>query len=97
MSEELTFEETLKQLEDVVDRLERGDSLTLDESLVAFEEGVRLTRLCRKTLEEAELRVQRLVEDEEGEPDTPPNGAEDKTPQVAESEAASETNDDIPF
>ena len=30
MSEELTFEETLKQLEDVVARLERGDSLTLE-------------------------------------------------------------------
>ena len=65
MSEELTFEETLKQLEDVVERLESGDSLTLDESLAAFEEGVRLTRLCRKTLEEAELRVRRLAEDEE--------------------------------
>ena len=72
MSEELTFEETLKQLEDVVERLERGDSLTLDESLAAFEEGVRLTRLCRKALEEAELRVQRLAEDGDGEADTPP-------------------------
>ena len=69
MSEELTFEETLKQLEDVVERLESGDSLTLDESLAAFEEGVRLTRLCRKTLEEAELRVRRLAEEEEGESD----------------------------
>ena len=97
MSEELTFEETLKQLEDVVDRLERGDSLTLDESLSAFEEGVRLTRLCRKTLEEAELRVRRLAEDEEGEPDTPPNGVEGETPQAAESDAVSETKDDIPF
>ena len=97
MSEELTFEETLKQLEDVVDRLERGDSLTLDESLAAFEEGVRLTRLCRKTLEEAELRVRRLVEEEEGEPDTSLTESEGEAAQGAESEAVSETEDVIPF
>ena len=62
MPEELTFEETLAKLEEVVDRLERGDSLTLDESLSAFEEGVRLTRFCRKKLDDAELRVQQLIE-----------------------------------
>ena len=62
MPEELSFEETLAKLEDVVDQLERGDSLTLDESLGAFEEGVRLTRFCRKKLDDAELRVQQLIE-----------------------------------
>ena len=97
MSEELTFEETLKQLEDVVERLESGDSLTLDESLAAFEEGVRLTRLCRKTLEEAELRVQRLVEDEERETDGAPAGDEDEAYEGAESEESSRTEGDIPF
>ena len=35
-------------------------TLTLDESLQAFEEGVRLTRLCREKLDAAELRVQQL-------------------------------------
>ncbi len=97
MSEELTFEETLKQLEDVVERLERGDSLTLDESLAAFEEGVRLTRLCRKTLEEAELRIQRLVEDEEGEADIPPLESEGETSHGAEGKEDSEDEDGIPF
>lgn len=97
MSEELTFEETLKQLEDVVERLERGDSLTLDESLTAFEEGIRLTRLCRKTLEEAELRVQRLVEDEGGEPDTSPTESEGGVSNDEGGEEPSETEDDIPF
>ena len=97
MSEELTFEETLKQLEDVVERLESGDSLTLDESLAAFEEGVRLTRLCRKTLEEAELRVRRLAEDEEGEVDTTPTESESKASQGAGGEEASEDEGDIPF
>lgn len=97
MSEELTFEETLKQLEDVVERLESGDSLTLDESLAAFEEGVRLTRLCRKTLEEAELRVRRLAEDEKGEADIPPTDSESQASHVAGGEEASEDEGDIPF
>ena len=94
MSEELTFEETLKQLEDVVERLESGDLLTLDESLAAFEEGVRLTRLCRKTLEEAELRVRRLAEDEA---DTPPTESEGEASNDDGGEEPSGTEDDIPF
>ena len=97
MSEELTFEETLKQLENVVERLESGDSLTLDESLAAFEEGVRLTRLCRKTLEEAELRVQRLVEDGESETDVAPEESGDEASEGAESGESSETEGEIPF
>ena len=62
MAEELSFEETLAKLEQVVTQLERGDSLTLDESLQAFEEGIRLTRICRQKLDNAELRVEQLVE-----------------------------------
>jgi exodeoxyribonuclease VII small subunit len=65
MPEETRFEETLAQLEEAVERLEDGTSLTLDESLQIFEEGIRLTRLCRKTLDDAELRVQKLVEIDE--------------------------------
>ncbi|MDE0297558.1 MAG: exodeoxyribonuclease VII small subunit [Candidatus Poribacteria bacterium] len=97
MSEELTFEETLKQLENVVEQLERGDSLTLDESLAAFEEGVRLTRLCRKALEEAELRVRRLVEDEESEADRAPTESESEASQGSRAEEASEDEGGIPF
>ncbi len=62
MSEETSFEEALTKLEEAVAQLEQGDALTLDESLQAFEEGVRLTRLCRERLDAAELRVQQLVE-----------------------------------
>lgn len=65
MSEEMSFEEALIKLEEVVSQLEQGDVLTLDESLQAFEEGIRLTRLCREKLDAAELRVQQLVEVEE--------------------------------
>ena len=97
MPEELTFEETLKKLEDVVEQLESGDALTLDESLTAFEEGVRLTRLCRKTLDGAELRVNQLIEDDESEIDAAPASTESEMSQTAESDMPSTTDDDIPF
>jgi exodeoxyribonuclease VII small subunit len=56
-----TFEEQLTALEQVVERLERGE-LSLDESVRLFEEGVRLSDACKKELEEAEGRIQVLVE-----------------------------------
>ena len=62
MSEDMSFEEALIKLEEAVAQLEQGETLTLDESLQAFEEGIRLTRLCREKLDAAELRVQQLVE-----------------------------------
>jgi len=57
------FEQSLEQLEQLVDRMERGE-MTLDESLAAYERGVGLYRHCQKALEQAELRV-RLVSDPE--------------------------------
>ena len=65
MAEEMSFEEALIKLEEAVAQLEQGETLTLDESLQAFEEGIRLTRLCREKLDAAELRVQQLVEVDE--------------------------------
>ena len=65
MSEEMSFEEALIKLDEAVAQLEQGETLTLDESLQAFEEGIRLTRLCREKLDAAELRVQQLVETNE--------------------------------
>jgi exodeoxyribonuclease VII small subunit len=63
---EPTFEEALSQLEALVARLEAGD-LPLEEALRAFEEGVRLTRLCSARLEDAERRVHLLTRTAEGE------------------------------
>jgi exodeoxyribonuclease VII small subunit len=57
-----SFEEQLAALETVVERLERGE-LTLDESVRLFEDGVRLSNACKKYLEDAEGRIQVLVED----------------------------------
>jgi len=55
------FEKHLTQLETVVERLERGD-LTLDESVRLFEEGMQLSQACKEELEQAEGRIQVLVE-----------------------------------
>jgi len=57
------FEGSLKELEDIVTRMERGD-LPLEDSLKLFERGVELTRDCRTSLESAELRVKNLLEKE---------------------------------
>jgi exodeoxyribonuclease VII small subunit len=61
-----SFEEQLTALETVVERLERGE-LSLDESVRLFEDGVRLSNACKKELEEAEGRIQVLVEKGSGE------------------------------
>ena len=55
------FEGALARLEAVVARLEDGD-LTLEESLNAFEEGVRLTRQCAEQLQVAERRIEVLTQ-----------------------------------
>ncbi len=60
-----TFEEALGRLEALVARLE-GGNLPLEEALLAFEEGVRLTRLCTERLEDAERRVLLLTRSPEG-------------------------------
>jgi exodeoxyribonuclease VII small subunit len=57
------FEVSLKKLEDIVKKLEEGD-LALDESLKIFEEGIKLSRLCTKQLEEAERKIEILVKSE---------------------------------
>ncbi len=55
-----TFEKSLKQLEDVVARLEQGD-LPLDEAMKLFQEGMRLSRLCSQRLATVEQEIKRLV------------------------------------
>ncbi len=56
-----SFEENLKQLESLVERLERGD-LGLEESLQLFEQGTQLSQQCKQDLDAAEGRVQVLLE-----------------------------------
>ena len=59
------FEEHLTKLETVVERLERGD-LSLDESVRLFEDGMKLSSACKQELEQAEGRIQVLVEGKGG-------------------------------
>ena len=60
-----SFEEALKRLEEIVQRMESGD-LALEDSLGLFEEGVRLTRVCSQRLDEAEKKIELLTRDEKG-------------------------------
>ncbi len=55
------FETAIKELESIVQTLERGD-LPLEQSLELFERGVRLSRFCHTRLEDAERRIEILTE-----------------------------------
>lgn len=57
------FEQSLDELEQLVARMEHGD-LSLDDSLAAFERGVALYRQCQGALDQAELRVRKLLDPE---------------------------------
>ena len=59
------FESSLKKLEKIVSELEEGD-LPLEKSIKALEEGIKLTRHCQKMLSEAELKIKKLVDSEDG-------------------------------
>ena len=59
------FEEALEELEELVTSMEDGD-LSLEDSLKAFEKGIKLTRECQTALKKAEQKVQVLL-DESGE------------------------------
>lgn len=58
------FEQSLDELEKLVDKMEQGD-LSLEESLTAYERGVGLYRQCQSALEQAELRVKLLSDPEQ--------------------------------
>jgi exodeoxyribonuclease VII small subunit len=62
---ELSFEQALAELEAIVDRLDRGE-IPLEQSIEAYERGTALRRHCEHKLAEARLRVERLVEGEDG-------------------------------
>jgi len=70
------FETSLKKLEEIVHRLEEG-SLSLEDSLKAFEEGVKHSSFCAKKLDEAERRVEVLLKRKDGTFTREPFEAED--------------------
>lgn len=59
------FEESMVKLENIVKQLEKNE-VSLEESLKLFEEGIRLSQVCQKLLEDADRRVSVLLENEAG-------------------------------
>ena len=58
-----SIESRLSELEAILEELESGD-LELDQALKKFEQGVKLSRECQKTLEDAELKIKILMDNE---------------------------------
>jgi exodeoxyribonuclease VII small subunit len=63
---EMKLEKAMKRLEDIVEDLEKGE-LDIDKSLEIFEEGIKMSRLCSKKLNEAEAKIEKLTKDQKGE------------------------------
>lgn len=57
MEEKMTIEQSLRRLEEIVERLGE-DTVSLDDSLTLFSEGMKLSQQCMKQLDEAELIVE---------------------------------------
>lgn len=71
---DLSFEDAVKRLSEIVQKLEKGD-LPLEESLMLFEEGVGLSRASQEKLDTAQKRVEELLGfDRDGKPRTGPFG-----------------------
>ncbi|MCW9709213.1 exodeoxyribonuclease VII small subunit [Fodinibius salsisoli] len=59
--EHLSFEKALSRLEKIVEELE-NESISLDESIELYEEGIALSKQCTEKLEDAELRIKKVAE-----------------------------------
>ena len=76
----INLEKTLADLELLVEELESG-TLSLDDAMKKFEEGVKLTRMCQKTLKEAEQKVELLLQNSDGEGELMPFDNENESNQ----------------
>jgi exodeoxyribonuclease VII small subunit len=74
---EKKFEQAMQRLEEIVEKLEKGE-LSLEDSLKVFEEGMKLVNFCSKKLEEAEQKVAILVKEGENQYTERPFEAADK-------------------
>lgn len=95
-----SFESSLQDLEKIVRKLEDGD-LPLEDSLKLFEDGVRLSRECQERLNQAERRIEVLLQDENGNQMLQTIGAEDlreeRQPKVKRRIVFDETDDEATF
>ncbi len=67
----LSFEAALRELESIVDKLERGD-VELEQSIEIYERGAALKAHCEAKLKAAELKVEQIVQGADGQPKTEP-------------------------
>jgi exodeoxyribonuclease VII small subunit len=65
MTSSKSFEQNLKNLEEIVEKLEAGN-VSLDEAIRLFQKGRALSKACETRLKEIELKIQELVEEENG-------------------------------
>ena len=63
---QLKFEKAMQRLEQIVEDLEKGE-LDIDKSLEIFEEGIKMSRVCSKKLNEAEAKIEKLTQNQKGE------------------------------
>ena len=81
-----SFEDSLKKLEDVVDKMESGD-IPLNECLDLYETGVKLSDFCAKELDAAEKRREKLQKDHTGGLETIPLDDNEDNPSEEEPES----------
>jgi len=72
-----SFEQSLKQLEQIVTELESGN-LPLEQALKKFEEGMELSKFCAQKLDETERKITLLMQDNAGQPVEKPFPPEDQ-------------------
>ncbi len=58
----LTFEQAVKELTGIVGKIEQGE-ITLSDSLQQYEKGMALIKQCRKILQDAEKRIEKIAEE----------------------------------
>jgi len=63
---EKSFEQSLKQLEQIVRELEQGD-LPLEKAIKKFEDGIKLSKYCSDKLDETEKKISLLLKEQDGE------------------------------
>ena len=61
----LTFEQAVKELTGIVGKIEQGD-ITLGDSLQQYEKGMSLIKQCRKILQDAEKRIEKIASEQDG-------------------------------
>ena len=66
MAKETSFEQQMKKLQEIVEKLEKND-IELDESISLYEEGLKLSKSLKQQLSEFEKKIEELGRDEEDE------------------------------